>query len=38
METRDERSRMNLMKRDKDALRPVVMDMIKEVMGEIGNE
>ena len=31
METRDERSRLNLMMRDKDALRPVFGELMKEI-------
>lgn len=31
METRDVRSRLNLMKRDKDALRPVMMEILSEI-------
>lgn len=32
METRDERSRLNLMKRDVDALKPVVGELFKALM------
>ena len=31
METRDERSRLNLMQRDIDALRPVMMELLREM-------
>lgn len=35
MEKRDERSRVELMKRDVNALRPVVMEIVKEVLEEM---
>ena len=34
METRDERSRLNLMQRDKDALRPVMMELLEEMKND----
>ncbi len=38
MNVRDERSRLNLMKRDKEALAPVVGEMVKELVAPVIKE